>query len=65
MDKNQLRDMRAILSSEANGSAFPNLSKSVLTDLLRHGWVESVNGAYKSSQAGRMAVLAAGRVGRA
>jgi hypothetical protein len=61
MNKDQLRNMRAILASEVNRSAFPKLSESVLADLAQHGWLESVGGAYKSTQAGRQAVLAAGR----
>jgi len=61
MDKNQLRDMRAILASEANRSAFPKFPGAALEDFERRGWVENVGGTYKSTQAGRQAVLAAGR----
>lgn len=61
MNKNQLRDMRAILASEANGRPFPKFSNAVLIELERHKWVENAGGVYKSTQAGRQAVLAAGQ----
>jgi hypothetical protein len=61
MDKTQLRDMRAILASEANGSAFPKLSRPVLQEFIRRNWLMKVGDTYKSTRDGRAAVLAAGK----
>jgi hypothetical protein len=52
-----LRDMRAILSSEAHGRARPPLRQSVLTDLESRNWITKVGDTYKSTQQGRQAVL--------
>lgn len=61
MDKEQLRDMRAIVASEVRRSAPPKLAKSVLAEFERRGWVVKDAGVYKSTEAGRAAVLAAGQ----
>jgi hypothetical protein len=61
VDKEQLRDMRAILSSEANGAPFPKIAKSSLAAFEQRKWIENVGGVYKSTQLGRQAVLAAGK----
>lgn len=60
MNKEQLQNMRAIIASEVRGSAFPNISQSVLKSYERAGWLYLLSGVYRSTESGRHAVLVAG-----
>jgi hypothetical protein len=61
MSKTELRNIREVLANEANGRAFPKLVQSSIVALERHGYIEKVGDTYKSTRAGRQAVLAAGK----